>query len=335
MEYREIGSTGVKVSIIGIGTFQIGGLDTEGGLGCGRGGVTDECSIGGIHRAEHLGVNLIDTADIYGNGYSEEVVGRALHDRRERWVIATKVGFIKDPKRRGRLQDFSAPHVRAACEASLTRLQTDYIDFYQLHGMPPEHQVAEAVNELVKIRREGKIRFWGISTALPQYVQILESIDNVDIVQIGFSLVERSEEPVVDYCLQKGIGTLVRTPLSRGAAFGKYAMQKAPTFAFGDNRHGLSAAQIAEQHKLGLDFRFLWEDTGRSPAQAALRFVLDRPGVTAVIPGIRTIEHLEDNVGAATVAPLSKQEIQRCAETLAAQTAKKSKPPHNSVRPRK
>jgi myo-inositol catabolism protein IolS len=324
MDYRKIGSTGVKVSVIGIGTFQIGGLDTEDGLGCGWGGVSDECSIGVIHRAENLGVNLIDTADIYGNGHSEEVVGRALHGRRNRWVIATKVGFIKDPNRRGRLQDFSASHVRAACEASLKRLQTDYIDFYQLHGMPPEHQVAEAINELVQLRREGKIRFWGISTALPQYVQMLESIDNPDIVQVGFSLVDRSEEPVLDYCLQKGIGTLVRTPLSRGAAFGKYAMEKAPTFDIGDNRHGLSAAQIADQHKFGLDFRFLWEDTGRSPAQAALRFVLDRPGVTSVIPGIRTIEHLENNVGAAAVAPLSNKEIQRCDETFVAHVSEMS-----------
>jgi len=318
MEYREVGSTGIKVSVIGIGTFQMGGLDTENGLGCGWGGTSDEVSVRVLHRAEELGVNLVDTADIYGNGHSEEVVGHALRGRRDNWVIATKVGFIKDPNQRGRLMDFSCKHVRHACEASLQRLQTDCIDFYQLHGMPPEHQVSESVNELIKLQREGKIRFWGVSTALPQYIQILEGIGNVNIVQVGFSLVDRAEEPVLDYCAQKGIGMLVRTPLSRGAAFGNYAMEQAPPFDFGDNRHDLSADQIADQHMRGLHFRFLWEGAERSPAQAALRFVLDRPGVSAVIPGIRKIEHLDDNVGAAAVAPLSKREIQRCAEILAA-----------------
>ena len=318
MQMRQLGNTGLKVSVVGIGGWQMGGPDTPDGIGYGWGDVDDDRSVRIIHRAEELGVNLIDTADAYGNGHSEEVVGRALEGRRDRWIIATKGGRIKDPSRRGEYKDYSAAHMRVACEASLRRLRTDYIDLYQLHGNPTEDQIADTMVELAKLQDEGKIRFYGISTDAVEIIQTLQSCGPVHVAQIGYSLLRRVEKPVLDYCAQQGIGTLIRSPLSWGAAFGRYATEKPPVFEWGDLRFGSDPQELSDEHARGLNFSFLWEGTGRTPAQAALRFVLDQPGVTAVIPGTKKMEHLEDNVGAASVAPLTDEELKRVEETLAA-----------------
>lgn len=320
IEKREIGHTGVRVSIVSIGAWQMGGPDTPEGIGHGWGDVDDDRSIRIIHRAEELGVNLIDTADIYGNGHSEEVIGRALQGRRNRWFVATKGGLMKDPHKRGQYFDGSAKHIREACKASLRRLKTDYIDFYQLHGMPGEEEVEGTMTELAKLREEGKIRFYGISTGSVDHIKKLQAHGSVEIVQIGFNLLHRGEAPALTYCAEQEIGTFIRTPLAWGAAFGLYARQKAPEFEYGDNRYGRSSEQLATEHAPGLKFSFLWEETGRSPAQAALRFVLDTPGVTSVIPGTKKLEHLEENVGAADAAALSIAEFQRVEAAFAQPT---------------
>ena len=320
MEHRKIGNTGVSVSVVGIGAWQMGGPDTPDGIGHGWGDVDDERSIAIIHRAQELGVNLIDTADIYGNGHSEQVVGRALDGRRDRWVIATKGGLFKDPAKRGTSCDFSHSHIREACEASLERLRTDHIDFYQLHGMPSDDQAEGTMAELARLRDEGKVRFYGISTGSAEHIQKLEAFGPVQIAQIGFSLLRRGEEAALDYCARKNIGTFIRTPLAWGAAFGRYANERAPRFEFGDNRHGRSADELAEEHQAGLAFSFLWEGTGRSPAQAALRFVLDHRGVSAVIPGTKKLSHFEENIGAAEVAPLTADEQMKVTDASAALT---------------
>ena len=316
MQKRPLGATGVDVSIVGIGGWQMGGPDTPDGIGYGWGDVDDDVSVRVIHRAQELGVNLIDTADIYGNGHSEAVIGRALVGRRDRWVIATKGGRVKDPDRRGEYKDYSAGHIREACEASLGRLRTDYVDFYQLHGDPEDELVADTMAELARLKGEGKVRFYGVSSNKVEGVQRLQSCGPVEIAQVGYNLLKR-EQAVLDYCAEQGIGTLIRLPLGQGAAFGRYAAGKPPEFEFGDLRSTRDPEALVEEHAGGLNFSFLWEGTGRTPAQAALRFVLDQPGVTAVIPGTRKMAHLEDNVGAADVAPLTAEEMKRVEEVAA------------------
>lgn len=309
MEYRELGSTGINISIVGIGAWQMGGPDGENGVGHGWGDVDDSRSIKIIHSAQEMGVNLIDTADIYGSGHSERIIGEALKGRREKWIVATKGGLVKDPDNRGQYFDASAVNIRNACEASLKRLQIDTIDFYQLHGIPEDDQIPDTMKELSKLRDEGKIRFYGISVGDVGSIKKLQAYGEVDIVQIGFSLLNRNEEAALNYCYEQGIGTLIRTPLSWGAAFGRYAEEKPPTFEFGDNRHKTDPEQIIAEHKKGLHFSFLWENINRSPAQAALRFVLDTKGVTAVIPGTKKLDHLIDNVGTATIQKMSSIEM--------------------------
>ncbi len=323
MQTRKLGDTSVEVSIIGIGGWQMGGPDTPDGIGYGWGDVDDERSVKIIHHAQELGVNLIDTADIYGNGHSEAVIGRAMVGRRDRWAIATKGGRVKNPEKRGEYKDYSASHIREACEASLGRLGTDYIDFYQLHGDPADELIEDTMAELAKLREEGKIRFYGISTGKVEGIQNLRASGPVQICQIGYNLLKR-EQAALDYCAEHGIGTLIRLPLAHGAAFGRYATEKPPEFEFGDLRSTRDPDALVEEHAGGLNFSFLWEGTGRTPAQAALRFVVDQPGVTAAIPGTKKMAHLEDNVGAADVAPLTEEELQRVDEVAAVLAEKRS-----------
>jgi myo-inositol catabolism protein IolS len=252
---RRFGTTGVEVSVVGIGGWQMGGPDTPDGIGYGWGDVDDERSVRIIHRAEELGVNLIDTADVYGNGHSEAVIGRALAGRRDRWVIASKGGRVKTPEKRGEYKDYSATHIREACEASLQRLGTDYLDFYQLHGDPAEDLVADTMTELAILQDEGKIRFYGISTSKAETIQRLLSYGPLQVCQIGYNLLKR-EQAALDYCAEQGIGTLIRTPLAHGAAFGRYATERPPKFEFGDLRSTRDPEALAEEHAGGLSFFF-------------------------------------------------------------------------------
>jgi len=313
MKKREIGQTGVEVSLIGIGAWQMGGGDSKdaNSVGHGWGGVDDAESVRLIHRAEELGINLIDTADIYGNGHSERVIGTALKGRRSHWVIATKGGLVKTEGTHGQYFDGSARHIREACEASLKRLQTDRIDFYQLHRIPAVADQESTMAVLAALRKEGKIRFYGISTDQPMDIIHLQQYGPVDIVQLATDLFH-NHHSALSYCHQQRIGTLIRSPLAWGATFGKYADGQ-PAFAADDMRSNDPAAlaKLQEQHQKGLRYEFLWKNTGRKPVQAALRAVLDKPGITSVIPGTRCVSHLLDNAGAVDVAPLSQEEIAR------------------------
>ncbi|WOO42758.1 aldo/keto reductase [Rubellicoccus peritrichatus] len=311
MKYKKIGNTGVEVSRVGIGAWQIGGPEGKGAssVGHGWGNVSDDESIRLIHQAEEIGINLIDTADIYGDGHSESVIGEALQGRRENWIVATKGGLVSKQDEVGQYMDVSAAHIRKACEASLKRLKTEYIDFYQLHGPPEAEGAAETMGELAKLRDEGKIRFYGVSANSVKHIIIMQEHGPVDIIQLDANIF-REEVSALYYALRQNIGTLVKSPLAWGATFGKYATQR-PEFAEGDMRVRQNAADIQEHHAKGLRFSFLWEDTGRSPAQAVLRAVLDKPGVTAVIPGCRTVKHLIDNAGAADAPELSAVELRK------------------------
>lgn len=311
MQKRKVGKTDIEVSIVGIGAWQMGGPEGEGSksVGHGWGGVDDEESIRLVHKAEDLDINLIDTADIYGDGHSEIVVGQALKGRRDKWIVATKGGLVSDPEKRGQYGDASAEHIREACEASLQRLQTDHIDFYQLHVPPSEEECAATMEALADLKKAGKIRYYGISADAPEKIILLQKHGPVDIVQLATNLFQNIS-PALAYSDSQGIGTFIRTPLAWGATFGKYA-KEVPKFDKGDMRESANVDELKQKHSRGLEYSFLWEESDRTPAQAALRAVIDKPGVTAVIPGTRKLDHLLDNIGAASVAPLTVQEKAR------------------------
>ena len=311
MKYRTFGQTGLKVSEIGIGAFPISGVQQRAdGTRQGWTGTDEQQSIALIHRAEELGVNLIDSAESYGAGHSEEVVGQALRGRRDKWIIATKVS----PNNGLDANDSDLPtqaekRIVEAVEGSLKRLDTDYIDIYQLHAIPLAGAMPAIMKVLARLRDEGKIRWYGISTNDREAIDTLRGLGEIHMLQIGYNLLERDADDLLHFAKEESIGTLIRVPLAKGMLTGKYfqnsEVPKEDIRYERFNRPG-SIDAFKKLPALG----FLAEDTGRTMVQAALRFTLDHPGTSCVIAGAKTMQQIEQNVAAINVPPLTESELQ-------------------------
>jgi len=301
VEYRVLGKTGLKVSAVSVGCWQMGGVTG------GWTGTTDEESIATIHRAEELGINLLDTARTYGEGHSEEIIGQALKDRRDRYVVATKVGPITDDPNEEKARQW----IVEACEGSLQRLQTDYIDVYQLHTVPHEDTMAAVMEALAGLKREGKIRWFGISTNDIDAIRKLMALGDLATLQVGYNLLYRDGEEVLQLAARENLGTLIRIPLGSGALSGRYFGTR-PQLDDEDRRRErfTSDRAIATLQHLS-KLLFLTEGERRTMVQAALRFILDTEGVTSVIPGAKSRVQLEENAGAAGVPALTDEERER------------------------
>ena len=312
MKYRTFGQTGLEVSEIGIGAFPISGVQQQAdGTRTGWTGTDEQQSIALIHRAEELGVNLIDSAESYGAGHSEEVVGQALQGRRDKWVIATKVSpnnglDANDPD----LPAQAKKRIVEAVEGSLKRLDTDYIDVYQLHAIPLEGAMPAVMEALAKLRDEGKIRWYGVSTNEREAIDKLRGLGEVHMLQIGYNLLERDAADLLDFSKQESIGTLIRVPLAKGMLTGKYFQSsEIPKEDVRYERFNRPGSIDAFQKLPALGF--LAENTGRTMVQAALRFTLDHPGTSCVIAGAKTMEQIEQNVASVNVPSLTESELQR------------------------
>ncbi len=300
MEYRILGKTGLKVSSVGVGCWQMGGLVD----GSGWTGTTDEESIATLHRAEELGVNLLDSAEGYGRGHSEEVIGKALKGRRDRYVIATKVRPITDDPD----GDKARRRILEACEGSLRRLQTDCIDIYQLHAVPHEETMPVVMETLADLKTQGKIRWYGISTNDTDAVRQLLALGDLATVQVGYNLLSRSGEEALRLAHAENLGALIRVPLASGGLSGRY-FDTRPQLDEQDRRleRFTSERAVATFKKLS-ELLFLTEGDSRTMVQAALRFVLDTEGVASVIPGAKNRKQLGDNAGTMDVPPLTEEE---------------------------
>jgi aryl-alcohol dehydrogenase-like predicted oxidoreductase len=300
MEYRIFGKTGLKVSTVGVGCWQMGGVVD----GKGWPGTTDDESIATIHRAQDLGVNLLDTAPTYGDGHSEEVVGKALKGRRDRFILATKARPITDDPD----EDKARQCILDLIEGSLRRLQTDYIDVYQLHAVPHENTMPIVMETLADLKAQGKIRWYGISTNEVDAIRKLLTLGDLATVQVGYNILSRSGEEALRLAAAENLGALIRVPLASGALSGKY-YNTVPKLEQEDKRleQFTSDGMVARFKELPR-LLFLTEDGKRSMVQAALRFILDTVGVTAVIPGTKDRNQLEESVGAAEVPPLTAEE---------------------------
>lgn len=263
-------------------------------------GPTDDAdSIAAIHASLDAGVNLLDTADAYGIGHSEELIKTALKDKtREDIFIATKFGNWA--RGQGHPLPFTSKyHIFACCDASLYRLGTDYIDLYQCHiGEPPDTELfLDALDELVAL---GKIRAYGISTGSLDAVKAFNARGTCSVVQLDYSILNRKPEgDLLPYCLESNIGTLIRGPLAMGKLSGK--MNPETTFPDTDTRknwvtdanHAKFVADLEDVEKL----RFLGTED-RTMAQAALAFVLAHPGATVAIPGAKNTTQAVSNAQA-------------------------------------
>ncbi|MGH7206692.1 MAG: aldo/keto reductase [Nitrospiraceae bacterium] len=309
MEYRELGSTGLKPSVIGLGTWVMGGWMW--------GGAEDRESLATIRRAIDLGVNLIDTAPIYGHGRSEELVGRAVadSDRREYLILATKVGLEWNPEKTRVWRNASRTRISQEIEDSLRRLRTDYIDIYQMHWPDRNTPFEETMEALLDLQRQGKIRFIGLSNFDEAQIERCLAVGPVHVLQPPYNLFERGiEEAMLPYCISKRIGTLIYGPLCRGLLSGKYRGHE--TFGNGDVREMDPKFKGEAFHRYVAcveRLRTVATPYGKTVGQMAIRWCLDQPGVTVALCGARRPEQIEDNAGGAgwSLSPTEEEAMNR------------------------
>jgi aryl-alcohol dehydrogenase-like predicted oxidoreductase len=295
MEYRRLGSTGTRVSELCLGTMTFGNEADE------------AASRALIDRFVDAGGNFVDTADVYNDGASEEITGRALASRRDEVVLATKVRFPTGPGPNDR--GASRRHIRMGVEASLRRLGTEWIDLYQIHCWDASTTIEETVSTLDDLVHEGKIRYAGASNytawqlAKSLGLAVLRGWEPFATLQPEYSLITRDiERELLPLCREEGLAVLPWSPLAGGVLTGKY--REGEDFPAG-TRGGDTEEPITFTYRLHerawgtVDaVRKVAEEAGKTPSQVALNWVLHRPGVTAPIIGARNMAQLEDNLGA-------------------------------------
>ena len=296
MKYREFGNTGMTVSEVGFGAWGIGGPAMAGDIPIGWGDVDDATSIRALIEAFDQGITFYDTADFYGFGHSEELIGRVFGNR-EDVVIASKVGHrLRDD---GTIwTDYSAEHILASCEGSLRRLRRDVIDLYQLHtARMSDLQQGECVEVMEQLRREGKIRHWALSLNTfdphPEADYMLEH-DLGDGFQLVLNIINQECVGMLDRIQKQGKGVIARMPLQFGVLTGKF--DKETRFAPDDHRSFRLTPEILSDTLDALEPVWpLAEKHGLSKTELSMSFILSFDAVSTVIPGIKTPEQARQN----------------------------------------
>ncbi len=311
MRKRALGRTGIEVSEIGVGAWQLGGPLLLDGRADGHPDLGREAAVALMRRCGELGIDLVDTAEQYGAGESERRVGEALAGQRGRWVISTKFGALVGPSGE-RVSDVSARRVPESLEGSLRRLRTDWIDVYLYH-VPPDRSQAEAVARyLERAKREGKVRAVGASTDSLEVCRFLNGLGALDVVEFPQSLLEPREE-LAAFLLETGTGGIVRGTLAHGRLSGRY-FHEPPRFTADDIRGNWYPPERAAGEFARYAVLEELVTPSRSMAQLALRYVLDRPTTHAVILGAKSLADYEAAVAAARLPPLTPAERERIAE---------------------
>lgn len=291
METIQLADTGQLISRVAMGGCPLGGH--------GWGHVDDSKSIAAVRRALDLGVNFFDTADVYGLGHSERILARALGAKRHEVVIATKFGIRHENGRTWK--DASPAYLRSALEASLRRLQMDCIPLYYLHWPDEETPLVETMAELARCRQEGKIRWIGLSNFSAPQVREATAVMPVEAMQVQFSLVDRLKAAeLLPLAQQLGITLLTWGSLAQGLLTGKYDAQA--TFAPQDRRShydNFLGDKFSQNLRAVERLREVAALVDKKPAQVALRWLLDTPGIGGVLFGAKQPAQVDENVGAA------------------------------------
>jgi aryl-alcohol dehydrogenase-like predicted oxidoreductase len=320
---RVLGRSGIKVSEIGFGCWAIGGPFTLDGKPDGWGQVDDEVSVAAVRRALERGITFFDTADVYGAGHSELVLGRALAGYRDEVVIATKFGYTFDPGQRAITgQDVTPGYIRRACRASLRRLGTDRIDLYQLHlGDLPAAQAQEVAATLEELVAGGLIRGYGWSTDDPRRAAAFAGAAHCAAIQHELNVL--ADAPgMLAVCGASGVASINRSPLAMGLLTGKYgATSQLPA---DDVRTAqpwvgyFTGGRPAPEWAARLDaVREVLTGAGRTLAQGALCWLLARSPHTVPIPGVRSVAQAEQNAAALRLGPLPAAEVTEITRLLA------------------
>jgi len=315
---RKLGRSGIEVSALGMGCWAIGGPFWEKGTPHGWGEVDDEESLRAIQRALDLGVNFFDTANVYGAGHSERVLGKAFAGIRQKVIIATKFNALFDEATREVTGSSCAPaDIRQACEDSLRRLNTDYIDLYQFHdnGYPADkaEPVRETLEELVK---DGKIRAYGWSTDFPDRAEVFAQGEHCATIQLELNVLD-DNPAVISICENYNLAAINRGPLAMGLLTGKYTPSTKPS---PDDVRGEKSPEWMRYFKEGKPspeylrkieaVREILTSDGRTLPQGALAWLWARSQQTIPIPGFRTVKQVGENCGTLEFGPLENDQLQ-------------------------
>ena len=293
LKKRKLGKQGLEVSELGLGCM---------GMSQSYGTRNDPESIATVQRAVELGVTLFDTAEAYGVGHNEELLGRALKGKRDQVIIATKFGFRFDDGKIVGL-DSRPQHIREVVEASSRRLQTDYIDLLYQHRVDKQVPIEEVVGAMADLVRQGKVRYLGLSEAGEETIRRAHKVHPISALQSEYSLWERNLEPrIIPLLRQLGIGLVPFAPLGRGFLSG--TVQRAESFPEGDFRRNdprLQGANFDANVRIASTVQEIAKRKAATPGQVALAWLLSRGEDIVPIPGTKRRKYLEENVAAADV----------------------------------
>ena len=306
MKTRKLGTTGMDISAIGLGCMSMSPV---------YGQPDDTTSIATIHRALELGINFLDTADIYGVGGNEELVGRAIKGKRDQVVLATKFGHVLEGSRadgKGYSIDGSPAYVKRAVEASLRRLGVETIDLYYQHRVDPRTPIEETVGAMAELVKQGKVRYLGLSEAAPETIRRAHVVHPISALQTEYSLWTRDpEHELLGLTEELGITFVAYSPLGRGMLTG--ALKSVDDLAPDDWRRTnprFQGENFEKNLELVEELEVLAANKGATPAQLALAWLLTRGQHVVPIPGSRRIERLEENA-AATDIKLTENDLHR------------------------
>jgi aryl-alcohol dehydrogenase-like predicted oxidoreductase len=303
IEKRVLGKSGLEITKLGLGLWPVGSD--------GYGITDDQESIKTIEVALDMGINFYDTADVYGFGHSEELLGKVMQGRRDKFIIATKIGWIGFDGEKQSTVYTTVEKLVVAVEEALKRLRTDYIDLMQSHINFRDKTMEIFLEGFQKLQQEGKIRSYGVSTSDFEYLKQFNADEGCASLQIDYSILNRTPEfDFFPYCQEHKIGILVRGPLAMGILTGKFTSDA----KFGERDFRVAWQEEPERHQIFLEDLKKVDKlkpllNKKTMTQLALQFSMEHPAITSSIPGAKTVKQLNENMKAAFLPALTKKEV--------------------------